>query len=118
MQDFKKLKVWEKAHALTIDIYLASKKFPKDELFGVTSQLRRASSSVGANIAEGCGRTSQKELHHFMSFAAGSASEVEYFLLLVKDLKYISQTEFEKLEDRANEIKRMLVSLLKRIEDH
>jgi S23 ribosomal protein. len=115
MQDFRKLNVWEKAHALTLEIYLASKKFPKDELFALTNQLRRASSSIGANIAEGCGRMSQKEFHHFLSIAIGSASEVEYFLLLAKDLNYVSQNDYEKLNEQANEVKRKLISLLKRV---
>ena len=115
MQDFRKLNVWEKAHALTLEIYLASKKFPKDELFALTNQLRRASSSIGANIAEGCGRMSQKEFHHFLSIAIGSASEVEYFLLLAKDLNYVAENDYEKLNEHVNEIKRKLISLLKKV---
>jgi four helix bundle protein len=115
MQDFRKLNVWEKAHALTLEIYLASKKFPKDELFALTNQLRRASSSISANIAEGCGRSSQKEFHFFLSVAIGSASEVEYFLLLAKDLNYISEDYYEKLNEQVNEVKRKLISLLKRV---
>ncbi|HTR80814.1 MAG TPA: four helix bundle protein, partial [Bacteroidota bacterium] len=117
MQDFKRLKVWGKAHALTLDIYLISKRFPKDELFGLTSQLRRASFSIGANIAEGCGRISKKEFLHFLSYAIGSASEVEYFLILVRDLQYISIEEFNAFEDRANEIKRTLISFMRKIEN-
>ena len=115
MQDFKKLRVWEKAHALTVDIYLVSKRFPKDEMFGITSQVRRASSSIAANIAEGSGRTSKKEFLHFLSYAIASASEIEYFLILVKDLKYLSIEESERLQDRANEVKRTLISFLKTV---
>ncbi len=115
MQDFRKLNVWEKAHALTLDIYLTSRKFPKDELFALTNQLRRASSSIGANIAEGCGRMSQKEFHHFLSIAIGSASEVEYFLILAKDLNYFLQIDYEKLNEQVNEVKRKLISLLKKV---
>ena len=115
MQDYKKLRVWEKAHALTLAVYRITKEFPKDELFGLTSQLRRASFSIGANIAEGSGRSSKHEFNHFISYAIGSASEVEYFLLLAKDLRYISADEYTKVEDSANEIKRTLISLSKRI---
>lgn len=116
MQDFKKLRVWEKAHALTLDIYLVSKRFPKDEMFGITSQVRRASSSIAANIAEGTGRTSRNEFARFLSYAIASASEIEYFLILIKDLKYLSVDESEKLQDRANEVKRTLISFLKKIQ--
>ncbi|MGA7162179.1 MAG: four helix bundle protein [Bacteroidota bacterium] len=114
MQDFRKLNVWEKAHTLTIEIYLVSKKFPKDELFALTNQIRRASSSIGANIAEGCGRMSQKEFRYFLSIAVGSASELEYFLLLAKDLNYIAGNEYDKLNEHVNEVKRKLISLLKK----
>lgn len=88
MQDFKKLKVWERAHALTLEVCVASEKFPRDELFSLTSQLRRASSSVAANVAEGSGRRSRKEFMYFLGVAIGSVSEVEYFLILARDLKY------------------------------
>ncbi len=115
MQDFKRLKVWEKAHQLTLDVYAESKKFPRDELFALTNQLRRASSSISANIAEGCGRSSQKEFHFFLSVAIGSASEVEYFLLLAKDLNYVSLSNYEKLNEQVNEVKRKLISLLKKV---
>ena len=116
MQDFRKLNVWENAHALTLGIYLASNQFPRDELFALTNQLRRATSSIGANIAEGCGRSSQKEFHFFLSVAIGSASEVEYFLLLAKDLNYVSKNDYEKLNEQVNEVKRKLISLLKRVD--
>jgi four helix bundle protein len=116
MQDFKKLKVWEKAHQLTLEVYSSSKKFPKDEMFALTSQIRRASSSVAANIAEGCGRKSKNEFSHFLAIAIGSISEVEYFLLLSKDLNYMTQTEYEKLNNMANETKRMLISFQQKVE--
>ena len=116
MQDFKKLKVWEKAHQLTLDVYAVSKKFPKDEMFALTSQIRRASSSVAANIAEGCGRKSKNEFSHFLAIAIGSLSEVEYFLLLAKDLKYMTPSEYEKLDVQANEAKRMLISFQQKVD--
>jgi four helix bundle protein len=116
MQDFKKLKVWDKAHQLTLEIYAASKRFPKDELFGLTSQVRRASSSVAANIAEGSGRRSRKEFMHFLGIAIGSVSEVEYFLILAKDLKYLDQIEYTTINTSADETKRMLISFLQKVE--
>ena len=90
MKDFKSLKAWGKAHDLTLRVYSATKTFPKDELFGLTSQLRRACASIPANIAEGCGRSGDAELARFLTIAAGSASEVEYHLLLAHDLNYLS----------------------------
>ena len=115
MQDFKKLKVWQKAHNLTLEIYAVSKRFPRDELFGITSQLRRASSSVAANIAEGSGRKSKREFAHFLAIAIGSVSEVEYFLILANDLKYLSQIDFQRINTLANETKRMLISFLDKV---
>ena len=89
MQSFRKLKVWEKAHAVTLDIYHASRSFPKDELYGLTSQMRRASASIGANIAEGpCGK-GDCEFGRFLQIAMGSSSELEYHLLLARDLKLL-----------------------------
>ena len=82
MQSFLKLKVWEKAHAVTLDIYSVTRSFPKDELFGLTSQMRRASASIGANIAEGTSRKGDGEFGRFLYIAIGSASELEYHLFL------------------------------------
>jgi len=116
MQDFKKLKVWDKAHQLTLEIYAASKRFPKDELFGLTSQVRRAASSVAANIAEGSGRRSRKEFTYFLGIAIGSVSEVEYFLILAKDLRYLDQFQYRRINTLAGETKRMLISFLQIVE--
>lgn len=116
MQDFKRLKVWDKAHQLTLEIYAASKRFPKDELFGLTSQIRRASSSVAANIAEGSGRRSRKEFMYFLGVAIGSVSEVEYFLILAKDLTYLDQLQYQNINTLADETKRMLISFLQKVE--
>jgi four helix bundle protein len=88
MRDFRELKVWEKAHRLTLSVYSATKAFPKDELYGLTSQVRRAASSVPANLAEGCGRETDAEFVRFCQVAFGSANELEYHLLLSKDLGY------------------------------
>lgn len=89
MQDFRNLQVWSKAHKLTLDIYKLTSRFPKDELFGLRSQMRRCSSSIGSNIAEGCGRLGDAELNRFLLIAMGSASELEYQLLLSRDLGYV-----------------------------
>lgn len=115
MKDFKSLKAWGKAHELTLRIYNATKSFPKDELFGLTSQLRRAGASIPANIAEGCGRNGDAELARFLSIAAGSASEVEYHLLLAHDLNYLSHAEYEQLNEEINELKRMLTAFIQKL---
>src|SRR5208337_5141929 len=89
MRDFRQLKVWEKAHALTLGIYRTTATFPREEIYGISSQMRRCSSSVAANIAEGCGRPGNAEFARFLGMAMGSASELEYFVLLARDLKYL-----------------------------
>ena len=117
MKDFKELKVWQKAHDLTVAIYSVSRNFPKDEIYGLTSQLRRAAISVGANIAEGCGRRSDGELVRFLQIARGSASEVEYHLLLGRDLKFLSGAQHKELEGKLVEIQRMLTSLVTAVQE-
>lgn len=89
MRDFREIKVWHKAHGLTLDIYRSTAIFPREELYGLTSQLRRASSSIPANIAEGCGRGGNAELARFLQIGMGSASELEYHILLAHDLTYL-----------------------------
>ncbi|HET9182346.1 MAG TPA: four helix bundle protein [Candidatus Angelobacter sp.] len=116
MKDFKDLKVWQKAHELTILVYSASRTFPREEIYGLTSQLRRAAVSIGANIAEGCGRRSDREFVRFLQIARGSSSEVEYHLLLSRDLKFMSESEFQNLERKLTEVQRMLTSLVSAIE--
>lgn len=115
MKDFKELRVWQKAHQLALSVYEASKSFPRDEIFGLTSQLRRASVSVGANIAEGCGRRSDGEFVRFLQIARGSSSEVENHLLLARDLKYLDGGKHVELERQLNEVQRMLTSLVSAI---
>lgn len=90
MQNYKDLKVWQKAHQLTLNVYKESKHFPKEELYSLTNQLRRASSSIPANIAEGCGKNTSGDFANFLNIALGSANEAEYFILLSKDLEYLS----------------------------
>jgi four helix bundle protein len=89
MKDFRKLTVWQKAHAMVLSSYKATAGFPKHELFGLVSQIRRCSSSIPANIAEGCGRIGNSELHRFLQIACGSSNELEYHFLLARDLGYI-----------------------------
>ncbi|MBW2093768.1 MAG: four helix bundle protein [Deltaproteobacteria bacterium] len=115
MRDFRELKVWEKAHALTLAIYRITRNFPSDEQFGLTVQLRRAVASIPTNIAEGCGRGSERELARFMSIAGGSASEVEYQLRLAWDLNYIGDEMYRKLNQETNEIKMMLNSFIHKL---
>lgn len=115
MQDFKKLKVWEKGRHLTLDVYRTTAPFPKYELYGLTSQIRRASVSIPANIAEGCGRSGRAELGRFLQVAAGSASELEDHLLLAHDLKFLEDTEYRKLDNQVVEVKRMLSSFVSKL---
>ena len=115
MEDFKNLKVWGKAHLLTLAIYEITRKFPREEVFGLTSQVRRASASIGANIAEGCGRRSDPEMKRFVQIARGSANELEYHLLLAVDLQLLPVEEFKDLEGKTLEIQRMLAALTQRL---
>ena len=108
MRDFRKIQVWERAHHFTLKIYKITSPFPKDELYGLTSQMRRSAASIPANIAEGCGRDTQAELARFVHIAGGSASELEYHLILAHDLGYINDELYPKLNSEINEIKRML----------
>src|SRR5262245_35988914 len=114
MQDFRNLSVWEKSHALTLAAYQAAKRFPKDELFGLTSQLRRGTASIPMNIAEGCGRGSDADFARFLQMAMGSGCEVEYQLLLARDLGYLREADYTTLNASVNEVKRMLTALIKR----
>ena len=115
MKDFRLLKVWEKSHYISLEVYKLTKNYPKEELFNITSQLRRAITSVPTNLAEGCGRGSDKDFKRFVQIAMGSASESEYLLLLSKDLGYISNKEFDKLLNGIQEIKKMLSSLISKL---
>lgn len=115
MKDFRQLKVWEKAHQLTLEVYRATAGFPREETYGLTSQIRRASASIGANLAEGCARNGDTELARFCSIARGSASELEYHLLLAKDLLLLPGPLHEKLSADTIEIKRMLTALIQKL---
>ena len=117
MKSFRDLVVWQKAHQLVVTLYARTGEFPSDERFGLTSQIRRSSSSVPANIAEGCGRRGDSEFHRFPQMDMGSASELEYQLLLAHDLKYLSSAEYESLSRSLIEVKRMLVSLIYKVDE-
>lgn len=115
MKDFRDFKVWEKAHELVLAIYKATEAFPKHEIFGLVSQLRRCSTSIPANIAEGCGRLGNSELHRFLQIACGSANEMEYHLLLARDLGYVNEQAYLILDQQLAEMKRMLVALTRKV---
>jgi four helix bundle protein len=115
MKSFKDLLVWQRAHALTLSVYEMTAALPREEKFGLQSQIRRASSSIAANIAEGCGRGSNPEFARFLQMAMGSASETEYHLILAKDLKLLADSDFKKLEAKTEEVKRMLASLIGKV---
>jgi four helix bundle protein len=115
VKDFHELKVWQKAHQLTLAVYRITAAFPREERYGLTSQLRRACSSIAANLAEGCGRNGDAELARFCSMAMGSASETEYHLLLARDLKLIKPEDYVGLNQRATELKRMLTALMHKL---
>ncbi|MHB1687431.1 MAG: four helix bundle protein [Ignavibacteriaceae bacterium] len=115
MKDFRNLEVWGKSHLLTLDIYKTTQSFPKDEIFGLTSQIRRASVSIPSNIAEGCGRGSDAELGRFSQIAMGSASELEYQILLANDLKYLKNDIYNELSYKIIEVKKMLASFINKL---
>ncbi len=100
---------------MTLDIYRYSKAFPRDEVYGLTSQMRRSSASIGANIAEGCCRKGDSELGRFLQIAMGSASELEYHLLLARDLDFLNSPDYQRLELEVVEVKRMLSSLIRKL---
>ena len=118
MQDFRKLDVWKKSHALTLRVYSVTRAFPSDERYGLTSQIRRAAASIPANIAEGCGRGSQGQMRQFFQVSAGSASELEYHILLARDLEFLDLATFRELEQQVIEVKRMLAGFSKRLTDN
>jgi four helix bundle protein len=110
VRPFSDLRVWQKAHELTLDVYAVTRLFPNEERYGLTSQLRRAASSIPANIAEGCGRRGPRDFSRFLQIAAGSACELEYHLLLARDLSLLDAQTYQSLHDDVNGIKRMLNS--------
>ena len=115
MRDFNKLEVWKRSHELTLAVYSGTATFPRDELYGLTSQIRRAASSIPANIAEGCGRDSDADFARFLHIAMGSASELKYHLLLARDLGHVPADKYTGLHEETTQVKRMLAGLLRRL---
>lgn len=115
MKDYRELQIWQRSHQLTLDLYRATKGFPKEELFGLTSQMRRASSSIPANIAEGCGRDGDAELKRFLTIALGSACELDYHILLATELAYFDAPTGKKLAGEVMELRRMLGAFVQKL---
>jgi four helix bundle protein len=115
MKDFRTLQVWRKAHDLTLSIYAVTRQFPREELYGLTSQMRRCSASIAANMAEGCGKDTDGEFGRFLQIASGSARELEYHLLLARDLGFMPAEKYGELQQNVGEVQRMLRSLLDRM---
>jgi four helix bundle protein len=115
MRNFKELVVWQNAHRLAIDVYKATRGFPDEERFGLTSQLRRSAASISANIAEGCGKYGDRELTRFLNIAAGSASETECHLILAHDLGFLTKDAYVELDQKVNDIKRMLYRFIQKL---
>src|SRR5947209_18374031 len=115
MKDFRDLKVWDRAHQLTLRIYKVSSRFPREELFGLTSQMRRCSASIGANIAEGCGKRGNNEFQRFLQIASGSASELDYHFLLARYLHFLAEPNYKRMTGKLSELRQMLTSLLPNI---
>ncbi len=116
MGNFRDLKVWEKSHALVLDVYKATAIFPKEEVYGLTAQIRRAAVSVPSNIAEGSGRGTDRDMVRFLYMSLGSANELEYQLRLGYELEYLASDTYDGLKDRTQEVQRMLASLIERLE--
>lgn len=116
MRNYQDLQVWKKAHSLVLDLYRTSRLFPKEEIYGITSQLRRAVMSIGANLAEGCGRRTSSELARFVRISLGSASELDYHLLVCRDLGFLKGEDFVRFSRDLTEIRKMLTSFLNSVE--
>ena len=116
MQDFRKLLVWQKGHALTLEVYRFTQTFPRDEMYGLTSQIRRSAASVPTNIAEVAGRKSQAEFNRFLTIAYGSASELDYQIFLARELSYLSQPLYETCDTQVKEVRRMPYKLIQKTE--
>jgi four helix bundle protein len=116
LRNYRDLQVWNKAHQLTVHLYRMSRSFPRDEIYGLTAQLRRATASIGANLAEGCGRQTDKEMARFVRIALGSASELDYHLLLTRDLGLLAAEDYQQAAKELTSIRKMLRSFLSVLE--
>lgn len=117
MRNYRDLQVWTKAHKLTLDLYRLSQTFPREEIYGLTSQMRRSAVSIGANLAEGCGRRTSAELARFVKIAMGSASELDYHLLLSRDLGFMKSNDFTRIASALTEVRKMLTAFLSSVEE-
>ena len=115
MQDFRNLKVWEKSHSLAVELYKVTESFPGSEIYGLTAQIRRTCTSIPANTAEGCGKSSDAEFGRFLNIAMGSACELEYHLLLSRDLRFRNDSDYQILDKGTIEIKQMLATLIRKL---
>jgi four helix bundle protein len=115
VKDYRELEVWKQSHLLTLQLYQVTRAFPKEELFGLTSQMRRASSSIPANIAEGCGRDGDAELKRFLNIALGSACELDYFILLCGELGYCSVEQVRNMSEDCLRLRRQLGAFIKKL---
>lgn len=112
MHNFKELIMWQKTRALNKQLYELTRSFPKEEIFGLTSQMRRAAISISSNIAEGCGRRTEKELVNFLGIASGSSTELESQCILAADLGFLSEVKSQEIQDKITEIQKMLTKLI------
>lgn len=115
MRDYRKYDVWKLGHEITLHVYKLTKTFPREEQYGLISQMRRAAYSIPSNIAEGCGRESDTEFKRYLIISRGSSSELEYFTILTKDLDLLSASDFETLNDKVNKVRRSLNNLINKI---
>ena len=115
MKDYKTLIVWQKSHINAVMIYNLTKKFPSEERFGITSQIRRAAVSVPTNIAEGCGKFTQRDFANYLQTSFGSAQELEYLTFLSFELEFLKQEDYDKTNKLINEVKAMLISLIGKV---
>ncbi len=115
MKDFRDLKVWQKSHQLSLAVYRVTKDFPRNEQYGLTNQIRRSCFSIGANIAEGCGKDTDADLKRYLQIAMGSSSELENYLILARDLNYILKEEYSTLQDELVNVRKMLNAFIQRL---
>lgn len=115
MRNYRDIQVWQRSHQITLDIYNLTSGFPSSELYALTSQMKRSAYSIPMNIAEGCGKSSEADFVRFLEIASGSASELDYQLILARDLKYMDQNEYEKIKNELTEIRKMLTAFIKQV---
>jgi four helix bundle protein len=113
MKDFKSLKIWQKGIKLVVEIYKLTKEFPQEELYGLTSQMRRSAISIPSNIAEGSGRNSDKDFNRFLDISLGSSFELETQIIIARELEFLSNEDFLKLSDKVQEEQKMITGLQK-----